>query len=358
VIAPLRSPRDALLALRDHAWTAWDVARAAGRRRSPALVDLLAGGRRGGFCESPDSLYAVGFLPLGPGAVYLLRIPSGPAFYLAVSLHSSRCQRHFELAGEAASRERGVTLRDGEVGENGLDTRGFRGLTQVMVRQYFDRTAGHRPPEMPRVEQLQPPAGEPARRLAAPAPWIAGLRFLAWRLKAVAAFKLIMLRYASRLPKNRFLTMEDLEPLRHGARQTVPRMGMTSFAYAFCAFELAPGESLAIRYRPADSGYFAFSLNNSWFQGIDRGRGAAYLSSLQLAPDGEGRFTLEVGDAPAGGPLLDVRGYRRGVVHFRRISPAPGDELPECKLQTRARPERRRRAANDLGQPLQKGANR
>lgn len=351
----LRSLRDFLFALRDHAWTAWDVARAAARKRDPALVDLLAGGRRGGFCESPDSLYGVGFLPLGRGAEYRLRIPPGPAFYLAVSLHSSRCQRHFELAGEAAAKGREIALRDGEAGaaaENGLDTRGFEGLTQVMARQYFDRTAGRRPPQMPRVELLRPPAAETLWRRAAPAPLVAGLRFLVWRLQAVAAFKLIMLFHGRRLPKNRFLTMQDLEPLRHGARQTVPRMGVTSFAYAFCAFELAPGETLAVRYRPAGSGYFAFSLNNTWFQGIGRGGETSYLSSLQLEPDGDGRFTLEVGEGPGAGGLLDTRGYRRGVLHFRRISPLPGDELPECQLQKSAH------ARCEPGFQLQKGVIR
>lgn len=333
---PLRSLRDAARALGDHLWTAWDVGRRAHWQRPPRLVDLLAGGRRQGFCESSDALYSVGFVNLRAGCVYRLTLGRSPAFYTAVSLHSGRRQVAAEFAarpGGAGQEPRQIMLCEGGHDGERLATRGFRGLTQIMVRQYYRPAAAASPPPLPVLERLEPPAEQPLPHPPLPAFLAAGLRFAAWRLQALLAFKLLMLWQGRHLPRNRFLTMDDLAHLRHGARETVPRMGLTSFAYAFCAFDLGPGQCLRIRYRPAGEGYFTFSLNNAWLQGLGRGADACSVSSGELEPLADGSYLLEVGERPRGGlPHLATRGYRFGVIHFRRIFPAPGEPRPVCTL--------------------------
>src|SRR3989337_2541019 len=79
-------------ALRDHAWAAWDIANDACGSETLAFVDLLAGGKRKGFCESPDSRYSVSFIEIGRDTTYRVTIPMEGALYCATSLHSVRQQ--------------------------------------------------------------------------------------------------------------------------------------------------------------------------------------------------------------------------------------------------------------------------
>ncbi len=318
--------------LRDHLWTAADVARGAARELAPELCDLLAGGRRRGFCESPDSLYSVGFLRLGPGVEYRLRIPGGPAFYAVVTLSLDGRQRSMELEAPEGSSLAGheLVLGEGADAPLGVDTDGLRGLAQVMVRQYFDRTRGRARPRPPRLI----PAGAPERgrwrRWSDGA--LAGARFLAWRLAPLAAVKLLRARPGQGFPTNRFLTTEDVRDRWRGGSGTVRRLGVGAFRYAFCLFDLGPGEALEVRFRPRGSRYFAFSVNNDWMQGVDAEYRASYCSSFQARPGADGwvRLRVTAHGGSDGGDLV-TGGRRRGLIHFREILARPGVELPTCR---------------------------
>jgi len=326
---------EGLRCLRDHLWAAADVARGAAGRPAPALCDLLAGGRRRGFCESPDSLYSVGFVRLGPGIAYRLHLPAGPAFYGVVTLSLNGRQTSFEL--EAPDGEglgaRDLLLAEGEVPPSGLDTRELRGLTQVMVRQYFDRTRLGERPTPPRLERLSgPKRGAFAGRLDG---LRAGFRFLAWRLAPVAAIKLVRAWPGRSVPVNQFLTMDDVLDLWPGGPRTVRHLGVGAFRYAFCVFDLEPGEALEICFRPRGSKYYAFSVNNDWMQGIDAGYLASYRSSFQAPPDSGGVVALRLSaQGGPGGTVLATGGRRRGLVHFREILPRSAGELPTCNPVT------------------------
>lgn len=329
---------DGMLCLRDHLWAAADVARGAARRSGPVLSDLLAAGRRRGFCESPDSLYSVGFLRLGPGIAYRIHVPAGTAFYGVVTVSFGGRQRTLETAAPAASPGRGpggldahdVLLAEGTAPPEGIDTAGCEGLAQVMVRQYFDRGRLAGAPAPPRVARVAGPAGGPVRR------WADGLRaggrFLAWRLAPVAAIKLIRARAGRRFPVNRFLTMDDVLDLWPGGPGTVRRLGVDAFRYAFCRFDLARGEDLEIRFRPRGSIYYAFSVNNEWMQGVDPDYRASYRSSFDVPPGSDGFVVLRLSaqDRPAPGTLA-TGGRRRGLVHFREILSRSRAELPACR---------------------------
>jgi|GEM_PF-3539500 len=326
---------DGLRCLRDHLWAAADVARGAARAPVPELSDLLAGGRRRGFCESPDSLYSVGFVRLGPGIAYHLHLPAGPAFYGVVTLSLDGRQTGLELGapdGEGL-RARTLHLAEGEAKPSGLDTREFRGLAQVMVRQYFDRTRDGERPVPPRLERVAGPGrGAFGRWLDAAR---AGARFLAWRLAPVAVIKLLRAWPGRRVPVNRFLTMDDVLDQWRGGPRTVRHLGVGAFRYAFCLFDLDSDEALEIRFRPRGSKYYAFSVNNDWMQGIDAGYLASYRSSFQAPPGSDGVVALRLSaQGDAGRAVLATGGRRSGLVHFREILPRPGAELPTCRPVT------------------------
>lgn len=326
------SATEGLRCLRDHLWAAADVARGAARVPAPVLCDLLAGGRRRGFCESPDSLYSVGFVRLGPGVEHRLHLPAGPAFYKVVTLSADGVQRSLELVappGGAGLGARELTLADGAGAPWGLDTSWFGGLAQVMVRQYFDRTAGPQP-GAPRLTPVRAPERGRWRRWSDGA--LAAGRFLAWRLRPVAAIRFLRAWRRRRFPVNRFLTMEDVLDLWPGGPRTVRRLGVEAFRYAFCVFDLKPGEALEIRYRPRGSRYYAFSVNNDWMQGVGSGRDAAYRSSFQAPPGPDGEVTLRVSaQGGDGSGDLATGGRRSGLIHFREILGRPGSELPTCR---------------------------
>lgn len=326
------SVSEGLRCLRDHLWTAADVARGAAGDPAPELCDLLAGGRRRGFCESPDSLYSVGFVRLGPGVEYRLRIPAGPAFYAVVTLSLDGRQRSMELeasdGGGLAGHE--LVLGEGVDAPLGVDTDGLRGLAQVMVRQYFDRTRAGARPRPPRLV----PAVAPDRgrwRLWADGA-LAGGRFLAWRLAPLAAVKLLRAWPGERVPKNRFLTTQDVRDSWRGGSGTVRRLGVGAFRYAFCLFDLEPGEALEICFHPRGSRYFAFSVNNDWMQGVDAEYRTSYRSSFQVRPgaDGSVRLRVTMHGGARGGDLV-TGGRRSGLIHFREILARPGAELPTCR---------------------------
>jgi hypothetical protein len=334
------SAADGLRCLRDHLWAAADVARGATRVPAPVLCDLLAAGRRRGFCESPDSLYSVGFVRLGSGVAYRLHLPAGPAFYSVVTLSADGTQRSLELvapAGGAGLGARELALAEGAGAPWGLDTARLGGLAQVMVRQYFDRTAGPRP-GAPHLIPVRVPERGPLRRWADGA--LAGGRFLAWRLRPVAAIRLIRAWPHRRFPVNRFLTMEDVLDLWPGGCRMVRRLGVETFRYAVCVFALEPGEALEIRFRPRGSRYHAFSVNNDWMQGIGTGRDASYRSSFQAPPGSDGEVTLRV-SAQGGHRSGDLAtgGRRSGLIHFREILGRPGAELPACRPVARYLPK-------------------
>lgn len=326
------SVADGVRCLRDHLWTAADVARDTAREPSPELCDLLAGGRRRGFCESPDSLYSVGFLRLAPEVEHRLRIPDGPAFYAVVTLSLDGWQRSLELSPPAGRRlgERDLVLAEGVEAPRGVDTAGLDGLAQVMVRQYFDRNRGGARPRPPRLVPVRAPRRGRWRRWTDGA--LAAGRFLAWRLAPLAAVKLLRAWPGRDVPTNRFLTTDDVRDLWRGGSRTVRRVGVGDFRYAFCLFDLGADEILEIRYRPRGSAYHAFSINNDWMQGIDAGYRASYCSSFQVPPGPDGAVTLRV--SARGGPeagTLDTGGRRRGLIHFREILSRPGAELPSCR---------------------------
>ncbi len=317
-------------AVRDHAWAALDVGRRASWCGAPVLVDLLAGGRRKGFCESPDSLYSVGFINIQPDCAYRLQIPASDAFYAAVSLHARGRQSHLEWVPQGVTE---VVLQDGAATDRTLDTRGYTGMTQVMVRQYFDRQGGTRVPTLPRLELLGPAKGSTRLRHAVPAGLVAGMRFLSWRLKPLLAIKYLHHRLGRRFPKNCFLTLEDIVGLWRGAPKTVERLGLSAFRYSFCIAELRPGERLQIHYRPSGGRYFAFSLNNNWMQGLGQGSTSSYLSSLQLRPAADGSVTINIGSCDRGYPnFLSTKGHRLALVHFREIMPSPEAKRPACSV--------------------------
>ena len=332
----LRSVGDFFHAIRDHAWTASEIA-AGWRPEAPVLVDLLGGGRRKGLNEAPDCFYSLTFLLLGPGRSYELRLPETKAFYTVVTLHSPDDQSSLELVsddGEAGLAGRTVTLAPGAAAPGGLDTAPYRGLTQIMVRQYCRsiEDASERP--FPQLRAVSPDGGPVAAARRLPHALVAGFYFFRWRLKALLGLKYLLTRLGGRVPKNTFLSFEEVLSIWHGGPEVVTRLAVRDFKYVFCIYELGEDEVLRVRYGPGTGRYFSYSLVNlGGLQGLDHYRRPTYCNSFQLTPDAEGVYTVDVGpQAGNGAPWMDTTGYRRGVLGFREILPADGGSRPVCTV--------------------------
>ena len=318
-----RASKDAIHALRDHFWTAFDIARNTGWKRRPALIDLLAKRRRKGFCESPDSFYTVGFINIRRGGKYRINIPNSSALYIAISLSSGKQQAVLELTRCSDSNtmhSQEITLADGVATGDSLDTSKFSGLTQLMIRQYFNNTSDSVSTPFPHIEYNKPLERDRLRDSMLPASILSGWYFLSWRLKTVLGIKFLQYYLGSNFPRNTFMTVEEIRDLWRSGHLTVSRLGINTFRYFFSIFDLKPGQILKISYRPNDSQYFAFSLNNSWMQGLDSTYHGTYINSKQLHEDVDGSYTIFVGDKNRGYKnFLDTKGYRRGLIHFREI---------------------------------------
>ena len=328
------APKYAAHALRDHLWTAWDVASQASWRGTPRLVDLLAGGRRQGFNESPDSFYSLGFINIRSGTTWRIGIPDIGAFYTVVSLHSGSRQKCVEwLVDENDRGERSILLCHEAPAEFGIDTEGFGGLCQIMVRQYFTYPVDTRRLPFPRLIQ-QNNAGQQKQLHWLPGWAVAGTRFLIWRLKPLLAVKYLHYRLGNRLPRNVFLSFEDIVQLWKGGAEMVTRMGIERFRYLFCYYDLTPGQAMKIRYDANNSRYFAFALNHLWVQRLIHNVIATHANSYQLeSVNGcyEVMITLQPVDQKNN---LCTLGNRRGIIAFREILPGLKPTLPECTIVT------------------------
>ncbi len=329
---------DALRAVGTHIQVAYELGREADWDGAPEMVDLLAGGKRKGFLESPDTLYSIGFINIQRGVHYNIVPAKSNAFCTVVSLHSTGRQNSVEFfndvrneTGSAAIRAR---LGDGLKGDKELDTAGYSGMTQIMVRQYFYNRADVQGLSLPRVELSQVPDTYRRDRARFTARVKTASQFLRWRLRMLFGMKYMQMRLGDRLPKNKFVSSEEVALLFKGIKTSLTRIGISTFHYLVCMFELQPNQVLKVYYRPAKNRYFAFCLNNSWMQGLDSEVGAdVHLNSSQMEADSEGGYTLYIGHQnPGSGYFLALGGHRRGVVSFREIGTSGEAARPHCEV--------------------------
>jgi len=330
----ITSLKNASLAIRDHLWTAWDIAKASSWHSAPQLVDLLAQGRRQGFNESPDSLYSLGFINIQQGSEWKITIPDIDAFYTVVSLHSKNNQSSFEWLSDKVKNERTITLSDNVSSQQGINTTDFKGLCQLMVRQYFTYPVDSVNLPLPTITKT-PEIGHKKRIYYFPASVIAGMKFLLWRLKPLIAVKFLQYRLGNKLPRNTFLSFDDIVELWKGGNEMVTRMGVNKFRYLFCYYDIPENHYMKINYNSKGSHYFAFALNHTWVQRIKHDQHTTHANSFQLQNTND-QFDIFVTLQPESHDNnLCTLGNTKGIIGFREIFPGSNPEKPECLVTSK-----------------------
>ena len=327
---------DAFQALGSHIQVAYELGREASWDDAPIMVDLLAGGRRKGFLESPDTLYSIGFINIERGGHYRIVPAKSKAFCTVVSLHASGHQSSAEFFNDQAGIVDTVCagLGDGLKGSDELDTSAYSGMTQIMVRQYFYSNADLQGLALPLLERSEVRDQGRRGRIRITAGYQAASQFLRWRLRMLFGMKYMQLRLGARLPKNKFVSSKEVALLFKGIKASLTRIGISTFHYLVCMFEVRPNQVLKIYYRPPRSRYFAFCLNNGWMQGLDgTADSVVHLNSSQMEADSEGGYTLYVGHRNPGSEyFLALDGCLQGVVSFREIGSSGDAERPHCEV--------------------------
>ena len=105
--------------------------------------------------------------------------------------------------------------------------------------------------------------------------------------------------------------------------------GLAAARYAFCFFDLAPDEVLAVETDVPDARYWSLQLYNlDWFEPIDPAGRISSLNHRQTVVDPDGRVRVAVGATDPGTPnWLDTGGRAEGMLTLRWFWPA-SDRVP------------------------------
>ncbi|MEZ4217712.1 MAG: DUF1214 domain-containing protein [Myxococcota bacterium] len=105
--------------------------------------------------------------------------------------------------------------------------------------------------------------------------------------------------------------------------------GLPAARYAFCFFDLDPGEALVVETDVPDARYWSLQLATmGWFEPVDPVHRITSINQRQAHVDGDGRVRVVVAHADPGAPnWLDTGGHRDGLLTFRwfwpRSDPSP-----------------------------------
>jgi len=339
MIQPVRNAANAIKAVSTHIQVAYDLGREACWEGVPGMVDLLDGGRRKGFLESPDTLYSIGFINIERGYNYRVIVMPSRAFCTVISLHSADRQSSLEFFNDTSRHSEypvSALLGDGLSGPDKIDSSAYSGMTQVMVRQYFyDRKHSQDLP-LPVIERSGLMAQALSGKKKISARYEVTSKFLRWRLRMLFGMKYMQMRLGDKLPRNKFVTSEEVALLFRGIKTSLARIGISTFHYLVCMFDIRESQVMRIHYRPSKNRYFAFCLNNNWMQGLDiKNREAVHLNSRQMKMDREGGYTLYVGNQDPGlGNFLDLGDCSQGVISFREIGTEGEARRPHCEVLT------------------------
>lgn len=129
---------------------------------------------------------------------------------------------------------------------------------------------------------------------------------------------------------NRWLLDERAkQPVNTFGAPHVQAKGLDAARYAYCFFDLAPGDALVVDGEVPAARYWSFQLYEmGWFELVDQLERQTSLNHTQVAVDRDGRVRLVVAaDDPAGvANWLDSGGRRTGLLLHRWFWPS-GDGL-------------------------------
>ena len=142
--------------------------------------------------------------------------------------------------------------------------------------------------------------------------------------------------------------------------------GLAAARYAFCFWNVEPGQALLLESDVPDADYWGLQLyNEAWFEQIDPIHRITSINQEQVVVDDDGRFRMVLSHEDPGVPnWLDCGGHSRGLLTYRwfwpegdpsfstRVVPAAGvgDCMPPgtSKVEAAARQEEIRRRKQHL----------